>query len=409
MSYLIDISLLKANREYSLLYSGQFISFIGTMITGVALPWQIYQLTDSSLMVGLLSLVQLLPLLFTALLGGVFADRYNRRKLVIISECVLMVGCAALVFNAHLAHPDLITIYVVSAIMSAITGLHRPSFESMTQQLVNSADYKAVGALASFKFSFCMIVGPAIGGLLIARFGVFLTYIIDLLTFFISLLTLSLMAPFKQPVVAIHPTVIKSLKEGLTFAMTRQELMGSYLVDFIAMIFAMPNALFPAIAQSLGGAKALGLLYASPAVGSLLISFFSGWTARVKHDGKAIAIAAGFWGLSMIGFGVSTNLYVALFCLALSGAFDAISGIFRSTLWNNVIPRDYRGRLAGIEMLSYMGGPKLGDTRAGAIASLFGITTAVVSGGVLCVAGVMVCCLLMPKFWNYNMSDKTRS
>lgn len=402
MSHLIDISLLKTNRDYSLLYSGQFISFIGTMITGVALPWQIYQLTHSSLMVGLLSLVQLLPLLFTALLGGVFADRYNRRKLVILSECVLMTGCAALILNANQAHPHLIIIYLVSAIMSATIGLHRPAFESMTQQLVASEHYKAVGALASFKFGFCMITGPAIGGLLIAQYGVTLTYAIDFVTFLISLITLSLMSPLKQSIVSEHPSVIKALHEGLTFAVSRQELMGSYLVDFIAMIFAMPNALFPAIAQSFGGARTLGLLYAAPAVGSLLISLFSGWTAHITQDGKAIAIAAGFWGLSIIGFGVSSSLNAALFFLALSGAFDAISGIFRSTLWNNTIPPNYRGRLAGIEMISYMGGPKLGDARAGAIASFLGITTAIVSGGVLCIAGVMMCCLLMPKFWNYK-------
>lgn len=402
MSHLLDISLLKTNRDYSLLYSGQFISFIGTMITGVALPWQIYQLTESTFMVGLLSLVQLVPLLFTALLGGVFADRYNRRKLVILSEGILMLGCAILVLNANQAQPNLVIIYLVSAIMSAITGLHRPAFESMTQQLVNPKDYKAVGALASFKFSFCMIAGPAIGGILIAQYGVMLTYIIDLFTFLISIITLSLMNPLKQPVIEQHPPVIKALSEGLKFAASRQELMGSYLVDFIAMIFAMPNALFPAIAQSLGGAKTLGFLYAAPAVGSLLISCFSGWTARVKQDGKAIAIAAGFWGLAMIGFGLSTNLSLALLFLALSGAFDAVSGIFRSSLWNNVIPHDYRGRLAGIEMISYMGGPKLGDTRAGTIASFLGISTAIVSGGVLCIAGVTICCLFMPKFWNYK-------
>lgn len=402
MSHLIDISLLKTNRQYFLLYSGQFISFIGTMITAVALPWQIYALTQSSLMVGLLSLVQLLPLLITALLGGVFADRYNRRKLVILSECFLMAGGVILVLNATQAHPNLILIYLVSAMMSAITGLHRPAFESMTQQLVTPENYKAVGALSSFKFSFCMITGPAIGGLLIAQYGVMLTYCIDLLTFLISLLSLSFMRPLKQSTDMQHPPVIKALREGLKFAVSRQELMGSYLVDFIAMIFAMPDALFPAIALSLGGAKTLGLLYASPAVGSLIISFISGWTARVKHDGKAIAIAAAFWGLSMIGFGMSTNLFVALFFLALSGAFDAISGIFRSTLWNNIIPHDYRGRLAGIEMISYMGGPKLGNTRAGVMASFLGITTAVVSGGMLCMGGVAACCLLMPRFWNYK-------
>ena len=402
MSRLIDISPLKTSRDYSLLYFGQFISFIGTMITGVALPWQIYQLTQSSLMVGMLSLVQLLPLLITALLGGVFADRYNRRNLVIISECILILGCLTLMINAHQAYPGLIIIYIVSAIMSAITGLHRPAFESMTQQLVDPKNYKAVGALASFKFSFCMIVGPAIGGLLIASFGVTVTYFVDFLTFFVSILTLILMSPLKKILASEHPPIFKSLYEGLKFSISKQELIGSYVVDFIAMIFAMPNALFPAIAQSLGGASTLGLLYASPAVGSLLISFFSGWTASVKQDGKAIAIAAGFWGASIIGFGMSSNLFIALFFLALSGAFDAISGIFRSNLWNHVIPHDYRGRLAGIEMISYMGGPKFGDARAGVIASIAGVTTAIVSGGVLCIIGVSACSFFMPKFWNYK-------
>jgi MFS family permease len=403
MSHLIDISLLKHNRDYALLYIGQFVSFIGTMITSVALPFQIYHLTQSTLMVGLLSLAQLLPLLVTALLGGVFADRYNRRLLVMISECLLMVGCAILVFNAHHLHPNLSIIFVTSSVMSAITGLHRPAFESITQQLVNNEDYKAVAALSSFKYSFCMIAGPAIAGLIIAYYGLVLTYLIDLLTFLISLISLCLMRGLRPLISIKHPSIISSLKQGLQFAFKRQELMGSYFVDFTAMVFAMPNALFPAIALSFGGVKTLGFLYAAPAVGSLFISFFSGWTANIKQDGKAIAIAAGFWGLSMIGFGLSSALWPALLFLAFAGAFDAISGIFRSSLWNNTIPHNYRGRLAGIEMISYLSGPKLGDTRAGAIASCLGITTAIVSGGVLCMVGVTICCLYLPKFWKYKI------
>ncbi|MBA2649851.1 MAG: MFS transporter [Legionella sp.] len=401
MNHLVDISPLKNNRDYALLFLGQFISFIGTMITFVALPWQVYQLTHSSFEVGLLSLFQFLPLLITALLGGVLADRYNRRKLVIFSECVLLVCCMLLICNAYLLHPKVSLIFVVSAAMAAITGLHRPAFEGMTQQLVTFKNYKAVASLSSLKFSFCMIAGPALGGLLIAQYGVVFTYVIDLFTFLISIITLCWMNPLKNVCEKEHLPVIKSLKEGLDFAVTRQELMGSYAVDFIAMIFAMPNALFPAIAHSLGGTSVLGFLYAAPAVGSLLLTFFSGWTSRVKQDGKAIAIAAGFWGLSMIGFGFSPNLPYALL-LALSGAFDSVSGIFRSSLWNNVIPHEYRGRLAGIEMISYMGGPRLGDTRAGVVTLYLGITTSVVSGGVLCIVGVMACCLLMPKFWAYK-------
>jgi len=372
------------------------------MITGVALPYQIYHLTHSSLMVGLLSLVQLTPLLFTALIGGACADRYNRRGLVIITELILMIGCIILVFNAHIAHPSLWGIFVVSSIMSAITGLHRPAFESMSQQLVQPGDYKALAALSSFKVGFCMIAGPAIAGLIIAYYGLVLTYFIDFLTFVVSLLNLMLMRRLPPVSSATHPSMFASLKQGLLFSIQRQELLGSYFVDFTAMVFAMPNALFPAMALSFGGVKTLGFLYAAPAVGALLLSFFSSWTANVKQDGKAIAISAAFWGASMIGFGLSRTLWPALFFLVLSGAFDAVSGIFRSSLWNHSIPQDYRGRLAGIEMISYLSGPRLGDTRAGAIASCFSITTAVVSGGVLCIVGVAICCLCMPKFWKYE-------
>lgn len=402
MARFINIGLLKHNRDFGLLYTGQFISFIGTMITGVALPYQIYQLTQSTLMVGLLSLSQLLPLLVTALLGGVFADRYNRRWLIIISELMLAIGCGLLAFNASLSQPSILLIFTIASLMSAITGLHRPAFDSITQQLVAVDDYKTVGALASFKFSFCMIIGPAIAGLIIAYHGIVVTYLLDLLTFAFSLLSLLLIHKVPAPAAQQHLPIWASLKQGVQFAFKRQELMGSYWVDFTAMVFGMPNALFPAIAQSLGGAKALGLLYAAPAVGSLIISFFSGWTLNIKHYGRAIAIAAALWGFAIIGFGLANSLWLSLGFLACAGAFDTISGIFRSTLWNETIPHTYRGRLAGIEMISYLSGPKLGDTESGLVAAAFGITFSIVSGGILCVAGVAVCCYLMPKFWNYQ-------
>ena len=402
MSQILNLSLLKKNRDYRLLYIGQFVSFIGTMVTSVALPYQIYHITQSTLMVGLLSLTQLLPLLITALIGGVFADRYNRRFLVIISEILLACGCCFLAVNAYLVTPNLMVIFLIAASMSAITGLHRPAFESITQQIVAPSDYKNVGALSSFQFSFCMIIGPAISGLIIAQYGIVVTYLIDLMTFLISLINLSLIHTIPKSVAKEHTSIISSLKQGISFAFSRQELIGTYLIDFIAMILAMPNALLPAIAQSYGGVKTLGLLYASPAIGALIISFISGWTNRVAHDGRAIALAAACWGASIIGFGLSWSLWFAVFFLALSGAFDTISGIFRSTLWNNTIPSDLRGRLAGIEMISYLSGPKLGDTRAGLVAASLGVTASLVSGGILCILGVAFCCYSLPKFWNYR-------
>lgn len=402
MSFVVNLSIFRRNRNFTLLYIGQFVSFLGTMITGVALPYQIYMETRSTLMVGLLSLCQLLPLLVTALIGGVFADRYHRRFLLLSAELVLAVGSLLLALNAALPTPHIWVTFVVATFMSAFNGLHRPALDSIVQQIVKREDFPAVGALASLKGSVCMIIGPAIGGLIIATFGVVVTYYVDVVSFFISLAALCLMTHIPKPQRVSDDSTWTALVQGFRYAFSRQELVGTYMVDFSAMIFGMPTALFPAIALSFGGAKALGMLYAAPAVGALLVSFFSGWTARVHRQGRAIAISAALWGLAIIGFGLASNFMVALFFLVLSGAFDGISGIFRSIMWNQTIPNHLRGRLSGIEMISYLSGPKLGDTEAGLVAAAFGVTVSIVSGGVMCVAAVGICCYFLPKFWHYH-------
>lgn len=405
MSYFINLSLLRRNRNYRLLYLGQFISFIGTMITSVALPYQIYHETHSTLMVGFLSFCQLLPLLFTALLGGVLADRHHRRALLIITESLLALGCLLLAMNAFFPTPYIWIIFVVATIMSGINGLHRPALDSITQQIVVKKDLPMVGTLATFLYSSGTIAGPAIGGLIIAHFGLVNTYVIDFASFLISLLLLLMISHIAKPTVVRDQSVLIALKQGIHYAASRQELLGTYFVDFVAMIFGMPSALFPAIAHSYGNVQVLGMLYSAPAVGALFISFFSGWTKHIKRHGVAVAIAASLWGISIIFFGISKNLWLALFFLSLAGAFDAVSGIFRITMWNETIPNELRGRLAGLEMISYLSGPKLGDTEAGLIAAAFGITASIVSGGVLCVVGVGICCYFLPKFLSYKSSS----
>lgn len=398
-------ALLYRNRSFRLLYLGQFISFIGTMITGVVLPYQIYHETQSTLMVGLLGLFQLLPLLVTALIGGVFADRHHRKLLLLITESLLALGCLLLACNAFLETPRLWIIFLVATLMSAINGFHRPALDSMTQQVVAKDDFPTVGALGSFKFSFGMIAGPAIGGLIIARFGVAITFLADFSTFLLSLIALFLIGSMPKPEGKRDSSTWVALKQGFRYAVSRQELVGSYLVDFVAMIFGMPTALFPAIAEMHGGAKVLGMLYAAPAVGALVISLWGGWARYIRRYGAAIAVSAAFWGVAIILFGLMENFYLALFFMALAGAADAVSGIFRGTLWNETIPNEYRGRLAGIEMISYLSGPKLGDTEAGLVAALFGVTASVVSGGVLCVISVFLCSYFLPQFWRYRSKE----
>jgi MFS family permease len=402
MNFFIDLSVLRRNRRFRLLFSGQFVSFFGTMITSVALPYQIYQLTHSTLMVGLISLFQLLPLLVTALLGGVFADRYHRRMMLIIAESLLGLSCLGLAYNAALAAPHVWLIFIVAPFMSALTGLHRPSMDSIKQEIVAKEDFPMVGTLATFMYSITMIGGPAAGGLIISHYGIVATFVIDFLTYLFALGTVFGIGEVPRHKVVSDLSTWQSLKEGISYASSRQELLGTYLIDFIAMIFGMPLALFPAIAQLQGGAQTLGMLYSAPAVGALFISIFGGWVTHVKRHGVAIALSAIAWGVAIIFFGLEKNFMLSLFFLALAGAADALSGIFRQTMWNNTIPNQYRGRLSGIEMISYLSGPKLGDTEAGLVAAAFGITASVVSGGVLCVAGVIIGCYFMPKFWKYH-------
>lgn len=397
----INLKPLIKYRDFRLLYFGQFISWFGNGLSYVALPYQIYHLTRSSLAVGSMGLVQLLPLLVTSLWGGALADRWNRKKILLSAEFGLCLMCFVLLINALSTKPHVWVVYVVAAVVSALSGFHRPSLEAITPRLVERDDLPAVASLSSLKYSVNTIVGPALAGIIIAKFGIALVFFIDLLSYLFSILAIvSLKSNFAAE--KSGESVVKSIKSGFQYAMSRQELIGTYVVDIVAMIFGMPMALFPAIAETLGGVKVLGWLYAAPSIGFLLASLFSGWTSKVQRHGVAISIAASIWGLAIIGFGFSKDIIFAVFFLIIAGAADDISGIFRGTLWNQTIPNNLRGRLAGVEMLSYMSGPLLGNAEAGLVAAAFGTTFSVISGGVLCVIGVGISVLFLPRFWNYH-------
>ncbi len=396
----IDLSPLFKNRDFRYLYFGQFISLIGTMLSFVALPFQIYELTQSTFAVGLLGVVELVPLLLTAFIGGALADVMDRRKLLLWSELGMSLGCAALLTNSLLAHPNMWAIYIVAGMLSALSGLHRPSLDAMFPRLVAHDEIQSASILGSLRGTVGMIGGPAIAGLCISYFGLPWTYAIDLATFVISLLAIAMIKSMAPTGEQDRPS-FKSIGEAMRYALSRHELLGTYVVDFSAMVFAMPNALFPAIAQSLGGTKYLGWLYSAPAVGALVVTLLSGWTKNIKRHGAAVIIAATLWGLSILAFGFAPNIILMLFFLALAGAADGVSGIFRVTIWNETIPDKIRGRMASLEMVSYMSGPLLGNTYAGFIASVSSTHTAITSGGSLCVLGVLLSAILLPGFWKY--------
>jgi MFS family permease len=401
---LLDITPLGRHRDFRLLYAGQTVSLFGSMITYVAVPLQIYALTKSSLWVGLLGSAQLLPLIVAALFGGALADRLDRRRLLLTSEFILASGSLALVINARSAHPSAILVFVVSALMSGVNGFHRPALEAMTPRLVAADELSAVAALGTLRRSAAAIGGPALGGWMVASFGLSSAYALDVLSFVVSMVCIGgLVAPPTPP--SHHVSPLRSIADGLRYAAGRPELVGTYIVDIVAMIFAMPVALFPQLGQRWGGAEAAGWLFAAIPLGSLIMTLFSGFARRVDRHGAAVVIAAAIWGLAIVTLGFARSLPAAVSCLAVAGAADMVSGMFRQTIWNQTVPNHMRGRLAGVEMISYMTGPLLGNARAGALASAFGVQFSVVSGGIVCVAGVLLCIPLLPAFWRYRRSS----
>jgi len=396
-----DVSPLGRSRDYRLLFIGQFVSFAGTMVTYVAVPYQVYHLTRSSLAVGLLGLAELVPLVTLAFVGGALADALDRRRLVLGTEAALACVSLLLTLNAWLPSPSLAAVYVLAGAGSGLSGLQRPAREAMVPRLLAREDMTAAAALASLRMSVCMIGGPAVGGLLLASAGLAGTYAVDVASFLVSLATLSMMSALPPPQGAERPSV-RTVMEGFRYARSRQELLGTYLVDMVAMFFGMPQALFPALAESLGGGGVLGLLYAAPAVGGLLTSLTSGWTARVHRHGLLVALSASAWGGAIVAFGFSERLWLALAFLAIAGGADALSALFRHTIWNRTIPDALRGRLAAIEQLSYLSGPLLGNVESGLVAGLAGVRFSIVSGGVLCMIGTAIVALALPAFVDYD-------
>lgn len=397
----LDLTPLRTSRDFRLNFLGSMTSMFGSMVTFVAIPYQVAQLTGSPLAVGLLGACELGPILIMAFVGGAMADYLDRRRLVLLSELAFAVVTGALLVNAALSRPAVWVLFVCSALLAGIDGIQRPALDAMIPRLVPAEQIPAASALGSLRMNLAAVAGPAVSGLLIAAVDLPWVYAVDVLTFAFSLGALLLMHAVPPPTGADRPS-LRSVAEGLRYARSRPELLGTYLVDINAMFFGMPMALFPFVADRMGGPAVLGLLYAAPSAGAILATVTSGWSNHVHRHGLMVVLAAGAWGLAIVGFGFADGLWLALLFLALAGAADMISGMFRSIIWNQTIPDHLRGRLAGIEMVSYTTGPLLGNTEAGLAASVFSLRTSIVSGGILCVVGTGVLALALPAFLRYD-------
>jgi MFS family permease len=401
----LDVTPLRRHRDFRLLFIAMTVTSFGSYITYVTIPYQVTKLTGDPLLVGLIGVCELVPLVVMGFIGGALADYVDRRILVFGGEVLQLLLTGLLMVNTLFGSPKLWLLYLVAGLGAAVDGLQRPALEGLIPRLVPPDEIPATSALSSLRHQFAGLLAPSIAGLLIAAFGagrgLSWVYAIDLATFLVSLAFLSFMKSVPPPERADRPS-LSSVATGIRYAVSRPELLGTYVVDINAMAFGMPMALFPFFADRLGGPAVLGLLYSGITIGSILATLTSGWAKRVNRHGLAVILAAGTWGLGIILFGLAHSLWLAMLGLIVAGFADMVSGIFRSTIWNQTIPDHLRGRLAGIEMLSYSVGPLAGGVRSGGMARMVGVSGSVIWGGVLCVAGTVALALALPKFRRYD-------
>ena len=397
----IDLTPLKKYPDFRNLWTAGLISYLGSMITYVALPFQLKELTGSYLAVGLLGIVEIAPLIIFGLYGGVLADSVDRKKMIWATEAGALLIVSGLLFNSLLAEPSVIAIYIGAALFACVDGLQRPSMGAILPRLVSHEDLPSATNLLTLRWQIGFILGPTLGGIIFSTFSISVGYGFDIATYLISLVFLARVRNIPPSKEAEKPS-LAALLEGVRYAMSRKDLLATYLIDLAAMFFAMPNALFPFWAAELKANWALGLFYAAGISGSIVITLTSGWTRNYRFHGRAVIWAAIGWGAAIALSGLTNSLILVLICLAVAGASDQVSALFRSVIWNQTIPDNLRGRLAGIELLSYSVGPLAGQMRAASMAAAFSLSISVTAGGIICVIVVSILAILMPEFRKYD-------
>jgi MFS family permease len=400
-----DLSPLHGSPGLRAVFVSRTVAMLGAQAAEVALLVQAKQITGSPLIVGLLGIAELVPLVIFGLYGGALADRFDRR--ILMRWCEPGMACCAglLLINALLPHPALWVLFLVAALLMAISSLQRPSFEAAIPRLVPPEQLTAAVTLLAIVQNASFLVGSSLGGVLAITPGPWLVYAMDATGFAVSFWMLGrLPALPPEPDADSDGNEVPGLRQifiGVRYAFTRKDLLGSYLADLSAMIFAYPNALFPFMAVTLHAPWSAGLMFAAPSVGAFILSATSGWMLRIRRHGLAIAISAALWGAGIAAFGLAPDIYVALACLVIAGGADEGSGIFRDMLWKQSIPDHLRGRMAGVELLSYGAGPPMGQLRSGVMASAFGQRFSLAFGGFACVGAVAAVCAALPAFTRY--------
>jgi MFS family permease len=395
---LLDVTPVTESREFRLLFTGQLVSFFGRQLTIVASSLQIFLLTGSSLQVGLLSLAQLGPIIACSFIGGTLADAIDRRRVLIVANIVMAASSVGLAINAAVGRPQVWPIYVFTAIGAGLSSVDSPTRSAVVPSLVRRDQISAAAALNQTGYQFGSVAGPALAGVVIGTMSLSAAYWVDVATFGIALIML-VRLPSLLPEGGGTKAGFGSAKEGLRYARRERVVQGVFLIDINAMVFGMPRALFPQLGTELfhGGAGTVGLLYAAPAAGAFLGAVTTGWVSRIRRQGAAVLWAVVVWGLAIAAFGATTWLPLGLLMLAVAGAADVISAVFRGTILQLHVPDRLRGRLQALNIAVVTGGPRVGDLEAGVVATATNAQVSVVSGGLACVAGVALFAKLLPQ------------
>jgi MFS family permease len=400
----LDTSPLRDSRQFRFLFIGQLISLVGRQITAVAVPYQVYILTHSSLRVGLLGIVQLVPFIVFSLVAGTIADRVDRRRLLLLTQVLLALTSSLFVLGALWSHTPVLYLYAVAAAAAGISAIDQPARSATIPNLVSRTQLASAVSLNFALFQLGLIAGPAVGGLVIARVGLPIAYGIDVVTFVAAIAAVFLLSP-QVPLGRTQESPLRALLAGFDFLRRTPVITGGYAADLVAMVLSLPRALFPALALSVYhvGPSGLGLLYSAPGVGAVAGSALSGFIAHVRHPGRTVVYAVACWGLAVTLFGLATaSIWLAVLVLAVAGAADAISAIARNTIQQTLAPDRLRGRLSAVYSMVVASGPYLGDTRAGVVATAFSAQFADVTGGLMCLIGCLVVRLGFPQMWRYD-------
>jgi len=402
---LVDWSPLKQNRNFRLLVIGQLFSLLGSNVTMVAVPYQVYRETGSSLWVGLASLIQLPFLIAGSLWGGAYGDRYDRRQLLIVGSVISALASAALALNAALVHRDLAALLIIAAFAAATSGFSGPVRQAAMPTMLREDQLVSAYSLYQIVVNISVVAGPSLAGLLLASVSLSSCYIVDAVTFLVLAAATLFMSPLSSPRTVDAQKLFSAISDGFRYVRRHAVAQAVYFADLNANVFGLPRALFPAMALTVyhGGPRTLGLLYAAPGIGALVLATFAGWINHVQRRGRTVLMVIVIWGVAMTAFGIVHLLWFGVIILALAGGMDMVSAVLRSTILQLAITDEFRSRISAIQMAVVTGGPRLGDAESGVVAGVTSTEFSIVSGGLACIAGVGLLAWRRRDFWRESV------